>query len=119
MSNRNPEVDSWLANYANPQRDLVAKVRDCIMDVSPELSEAVKWQAPTFMYKGNIASFFPKAKKNVTLMFHQGATIDDPLGLLEGDGETSRVARFLDEADFEVKRPALEAVIQHWIRDHS
>lgn len=63
MSNRNPEVDSWLANYANPQRDLVAKVRDCIMDVSPELSEAVKWQAPTFMYKGNIASFSPRRRR--------------------------------------------------------
>jgi len=71
------------------------------------------------MYKGNIASFFPRAKKNVTLMFHQGASIDDPSGLLEGDGETSRVARFLDEAGFEAKKPALEAVIRHWIRDHS
>ena len=40
MSNRNPEVDSWLANYANPQRGLMAKVREFIMDVSPELSEA-------------------------------------------------------------------------------
>lgn len=119
MSNRNPEVDTWLANYANPQRDLVARVREFIMDLSPELSEAVKWQAPTFMYKGNIASFFPKARKNVTLMFHQGATINDPLGLLEGDGETSRVARFLDAADFEAKKPALEAVIEAWIRDHS
>ncbi|MEW9871356.1 DUF1801 domain-containing protein [Arthrobacter sp. HS15c] len=119
MSNRNPEVDSWLANYANPQHDLVAKVREFIMDVSPELAEAVKWQAPTFMYKGNIASFFPRSKKNVTLMFHQGASLDDPHSLLEGDGETSRVARFLDDADFEAKKPALEAVILAWIRDHS
>lgn len=63
MSNRNPEVDTWLANYANPQRALVAKIRDFVMDVSPELSEAVKWQAPTFIYKGNIASFFPPGEE--------------------------------------------------------
>jgi len=40
MSNRNPEVGSWLANYANPQRSLVAGVREFITDVLPELSEA-------------------------------------------------------------------------------
>lgn len=26
--------------------------------------------APTFVFRGNIASFFPKAKQHVTLMFH-------------------------------------------------
>lgn len=52
-------------------------------------------------------------------MFHQGASIDDPFGLLEGDGDVARVARFIDDADFEAKKPALEAVILRWIRDHA
>ena len=117
MSNRNPDVDRWLENYDNPQRELVSKIRDFILSVDPGLTEAVKWQAPTFIYRGNIASFFPKAKKNVTLMFHQGASIRDDLGLLEGDGEVSRVARFADEADFEAKKPGLEAVLIAWIQD--
>lgn len=117
MSNRNPDVDRWLAKYDNPNRELVSKIRDCILAVDPLLTEAIKWQAPTFIYKGNIASFFPKAKKNVTLMFHQGASIRDGEGILEGDGEVSRVARFLDDRDFEAKKPALEAVIRAWIKD--
>ncbi|UVJ39097.1 DUF1801 domain-containing protein [Arthrobacter sp. CJ23] len=117
MSNRNPEVDSWLQAYENPHRELVARIREFILDVDPRVSEAVKWQAPTFIFKGNIASFFPRAKKNVTLMFHLGASIRDELGLLEGDGEVSRVARFVDDADFESKKPALEAVIRAWIED--
>lgn len=50
-------------------------------------------------------------------MFHQGASIADDLGLLEGEGEVSRVARFFDDADFEAKKPALEAVIRRWIED--
>lgn len=117
MSNRNPEVDDWLRRYDNPQRELVAKVREFVLSVDPAVTEAVKWQAPTFIYKGNIASFFPRSKKNVTLMFHQGASIVDDLGLLEGEGDVSRVARFLDDADFEAKKPALEAVIRQWIKD--
>jgi hypothetical protein len=55
--------------YDNPQRELVAKVREFILGVDPAVTEAIKWQAPTFMYKGNIASFFPRSKKNVSLMF--------------------------------------------------
>lgn len=119
MSNRNPDVDQWFAEYDNPQRALVAAVRDVILEVDPRVSEAIKWQAPTFMFHGNIASFFPRSKKTVTLMFHTGATMDDPLGLLEGDGEVSRVARFADIADLEEKTPALEAVIRAWIRSKS
>lgn len=118
-TNRNPAVDDWFKNYDNPQRELVATVREFILAIDPALTEAIKWQAPTFMYKGNIASFFPKSKKNVTLMFHTGASLPDEHGLLEGDGEVSRVARFLDEADFAAKKPALEAVVKRWIRDRA
>lgn len=117
MDNRNPDVDDWFQKYDNPQRDLAAQVREFILAVDPAVTEAIKWQAPTFMYKGNIASFFPKSKKSVTLMFHTGASLPDEFGLLEGEGEVSRVARFLDVADFEAKKPALEAVIRQWIRD--
>jgi hypothetical protein len=117
MGNRNPDVDNWLMQYDNPHRELVGYIREFILSLDPRLSEAIKWQAPTFIYKGNIASFFPRSKKNVTLMFHQGASIADELGLLEGDGEVSRVARFVDHADFEIKKPALEAVILAWIKE--
>lgn len=119
MGNRNPAVDAWFEKYDNPQRELVAKIRDFILAVDPAVTEAIKWQAPTFMYKGNIASFFPRSKKNVSLMFHLGATIPDELGLLEGEGDVSRVARFMDDQDFEAKKPALEAVIRSWIKERS
>ena len=69
-----------------------------ILATDERVSEEIKWQAPTFVYKGNIASFFPKAMKHVTLMFHQGASLGDPSGLLEGEGETSRSAKFTSVA---------------------
>lgn len=118
MTNRNPDVDSWLVSYDNPQRELVARVRAAILDADPAVSEAIKWQAPTFMFRGNIASFFPKSRKTVTLMFHTGASIADPDGLLEGDGAVSRVARFADDDDFSAKRSALETLIRAWVEDH-
>lgn len=112
---RNPDVDAWFESYENPQRELVAKVREFVLSVDPRVIEAIKWQARTFIYQGNMASFFPKSKKNVSLMFHQGASIRDELRLLEGDGDISRVARFFNDADSEAKKPALAAVIREWI----
>jgi Domain of unknown function (DU1801) len=73
--NRNPEVDSWFESYDNPQKDLVQAVRQAILDADPRVTEAIKWQAPTFMFRGNIASFYPKAKQHVSLLFHQGASL--------------------------------------------
>jgi hypothetical protein len=120
MSNRNPKVDEWFAHYDNPQKALVQRVREVILDTDERVAEDIKWQAPTFLYKGNIASFFPKAKKNVSLMFHHGASLDDPHGLLESEGDTSRVARFVDDSDLTAKEEALRSLIRAWIaaREH-
>jgi hypothetical protein len=117
MGRRNPEVDAWFERYDNPLKDLVQQVRAAVLDADDRVDEVIKWQAPTFVYKGNIASFFPKAKKHVTLMFHSGASLADPGGLLQGDGETARSATFESEDDLERKREALHAVVAGWIRD--
>lgn len=68
------------------------------------------------MYKGNIASFYMNAKKHVSLMFHYGASIPDKFKLLEGEGNVSRVAKFMDMTDIEKKKKALQSVIKDWIK---
>ena len=113
--NRSPEVDAWFEGYANPQKPLVEAVRRTVLDADERVTETIKWQAPTFMYRGNIASFYPKSKEHVSLMFHTGASLPDPTGLLEGEGQTSRVARFLDEADLSAKTDALRGLVAAWI----
>jgi hypothetical protein len=114
-SNRNPDVDAWFERYDNPQKDLVQAVRDVILDTDERVTEAIKWQAPTFMCDGNIASFYPKSKQHVSLMFHTGAALPDPTGLLEGEGETSRVAKFSDADDLAAKSEPLRGLVRAWI----
>jgi len=117
--NRNREVDEWFATYDNPQRELVQEVREAILATDERVAEAIKWKAPTFMFNGNIASFYPKSKAHVSLMFHQGSSLPDPHGLLEGTGDTSRVAKFIDHDDLVAKTPALQDLIAAWIDAHS
>lgn len=48
-------------------------------------------------------------------MFHTGDALPDPTGLLEGERDTSRVARFLDDADLATKTDALRGLVVAWI----
>lgn len=115
MENRSPDVDAWMASYDNPQKDLVQAVRETILAADHRVTEAIKWQAPTFVFRGNIASFFPKAQQHVTLMFHTGATLPDPTGVLEGEGATSRSVKILDAADLAAKSAALQGLVRAWV----
>lgn len=108
------KVDTWMSAYDNPQKDLVQAVREVMMAADARVSEDIKWQAPTFIYKGNIASFFPKAKKHASLMFHKGAEIAGDFPSLEGDGKEARSMKFLDAADLAEKRAELEAIVRAW-----
>lgn len=113
--NKDSEVDKFLAKKNHPLNSEIQKVRDIILNADPRVEETIKWSSPTFMYKGNIASFFMNAKKQVTLMFHKGAIMPNKSGLLEGDGKEARTARFYSIEDIESKKAALESVVQEWI----
>jgi len=112
----NPVVDEFLKKKKSPMTREIQCVREIILGVSDKVEEVIKWSAPTFMYKGNIASFYMNTKPHVSLMFHTGASIPDKYGLLEGDGNVSRVARFFDLKDIEKKKKALQSLIKEWIR---
>jgi uncharacterized protein YdeI (YjbR/CyaY-like superfamily) len=116
MMKKNPEVDKFLRDKKHPLTAEIQKVRQIILETDKKVEETIKWSSPTFMYKGNIASFYFNAKKFVSLMFHKGALMKDTSGLLEGDGKEARVARFEDAADIDRKKKALQRVIKAWIK---
>ena len=44
-------------------------------------------------------------------MFHSGASLPDPDGVLEGEGDTFRVIRILNTQDLDAKSDALRALV--------
>lgn len=113
--NKNPDVEAYLQKKNHPLDKEIRKVRDIILNAHPEIEEAIKWSSPTFIYKGNMASYFMNAKKHVSLMFHKGALIGDKSGILEGDGKEARTAKFKDMNDIEEKKEHLTKVVLQWI----
>ena len=58
-----------------------------------------------------MASYFMNAKKHVSLMFHKWAMINDTTGLLQGDREEGRTAKFASMDEIESRK-----VVQEWVR---
>ena len=114
MGERNPGVDAWLASYENPMKPLVERVREIMLDADDRIGETIKWSTPTFVYKGNLASFQPRARQFVSILFHTGASIPGEHPLLEGGGETARYARLTDAEEVEARRPELAAIVRAW-----
>ena len=111
--NRNPDVDAWFAKKDHPLESMLQRAREIILGADERVTETIKWQTPTFAYKGNIISFNP-AKKLVSLMFHQGAKIPGDHPRLEGTGDDARVMRFETPDELEAGKPELEAAVRAW-----
>ena len=109
------EVDAWFAKTDHPLESSIQRVRQVILETDARVDECIKWQSPTFMFEGNIASFNPRAKKHVSLMFHQGAKIPGTFDGLEGGGDTARYMKFESEDDVDAKADALRSVVSAWI----
>lgn len=88
-------------------------VREIILS-DERMSETIKWKSPTFMYKGNLASFNPNTKSHVSLMFHTGASIPGSFPRLEGGGDTARYMKFSDLDDVRAASDELRKIVAAW-----
>jgi hypothetical protein len=111
---RNKDVDAWFERYEHPMKDAMLRVRDIVLAADERMDECIKWQSPTFTFAGNLASFNPRTKNHVSLMFHTGAAIPGDHPRLEGGGDTARYMRITDLADAEAVRGDLEAIVKSW-----
>ncbi len=109
----NPEVDAWFDRYEHPAKDTMLRVRGIILS-DERVTETIKWQSPTFMYEGNMASFNPRTKAHVSLMFHTGASIPGDHPLLEGGGKTARYAKFTTVEEVNESASALLSIVDAW-----
>ena len=113
LINSNPEVDAWFDDHEHPAKDAMLAVREIILS-DERMTETIKWKSPTFMYAGNMASFNPRTKAHVSLMFHTGASIPGDHPRLEAGGETARYMKFSDLGDVESAADELRAVVDAW-----
>jgi hypothetical protein len=111
--NRTAEVDAWFDAFEPPLKAAMERVREIVLG-DERMTETIKWKSPTFMYEGIMASFNPRTRAHVSLMFHTGASISGDHPRLEGGGETARYMRFAGPADVEAAAPDLRRIVDAW-----
>lgn len=109
---KSAEVDAWFGSLDHPLKAAMLEVRKVILGTDRRITETIKWKSPTFMYEGNIASIEPRSKKQVSVLFHQGASLPGKHPGLEGGGGTVRYMRFADLDDVKARQADLEAAIR-------
>jgi uncharacterized protein YdhG (YjbR/CyaY superfamily) len=50
-------IDEYIAGYPNDVQKILKKIRAMIRDEAPQAEEAIKYQIPTFVLKGNLVHF--------------------------------------------------------------
>lgn len=101
--------------YEHPAKDAMQRVRQIILAVDPRMTECIKWKSPTFTFKGNLASFNPRTKKHVSLMFHTGATIPGTFPHMQGGGDQARYMTFDSMDEVEARQAELTAIVRAWV----
>jgi hypothetical protein len=113
--NKTEKVNEFMDQLDHPFKAEVQAVRDIIKNMNQDITEEIKWNAPSFSYKGYMATFNLWAKQHVHLIFHNGAILSHESGLLEGDYVDRRMVYFSNMEEVKAKQPALEKAIREWV----
>ncbi|HSK65604.1 MAG TPA: DUF1801 domain-containing protein [Anaerolineales bacterium] len=114
---KSPDVEEFMEKLNHPFKSEVQVLRQMIRSVNKEIEEEIKWNAPSFSYRGEYLVTFNLWEKNrIHLVFHnpQIAKVKSPL--LEGKYDHRRMTYFRDMADINSKRFAFEKVLKDLIK---
>lgn len=96
-----PDVDAWFTLVPASQQATLAALRKLVRSLRPGIVEEIKWGRPCYSTDRGLFCYMHSTKNHATLGFQQGASLDDPEGLLEGTGKGMRHIKFKDGAKFD------------------
>ncbi|MFX1492104.1 MAG: DUF1801 domain-containing protein [Promethearchaeota archaeon] len=80
-------VDSYIEKQKSPQKEILQKLREIILNTFPDTTEEMKWGVPNF-YNGTF--YIVALKDHVNLGFSIQGLSEQELALFEGTGKTMR-----------------------------
>ena len=125
MATGTDEVERFLAGLEHPLKAEIERVRAIMLAADPEITERIKWKAPSFCYRGDdrvTMKLFPPT--SLQLIFHRGAkvkdstdfTFDDPTGLMSWAAKDRAVVTFADMSEIEAHEAKLADLVRRWMQ---
>jgi hypothetical protein len=87
---RDPSVDAWLSSPHDEMRRLALPWFEQMRDCGPDVRELMHDGCPTACVEDAAFGYVNAFKAHVNVGFYYGMALDDPAGLLEGDGKRMR-----------------------------
>ncbi len=114
---RTDKVDEYMAALHHPLKTEAQAVREIIKGVNKDIAEEVKWNAPSFSYKGEyLVTFNLRDEKRIHLVFHNPMISKVKSKLLEGDYADRRMTYFAGMKDVRAKKSMLEKALKDLIK---
>jgi len=115
--NEAEQVKDWMSKLTAECRPALEAVRKIIKTAGPELTERIKWNAPSFYYKEDIVTFGPiRAKDQIILVFHHPSIVKIRSELLQGDYKDRRLVYLNSMKEIKDARKELETIIKKSIQ---
>jgi len=98
MGQHDPRIDAYIAKAADFAQPILVHLRAAVHAACPECEEALKWSAPSFLYRGKILCGMAAFKQHATFGLWQGARIVAPDGSKRDDamGQFGRLTKVAD-----------------------
>jgi uncharacterized protein YdhG (YjbR/CyaY superfamily) len=111
------QVNEFMEKLDHPFKAEVQMIREIIKNVNSDITEQIKWKAPSFSYKGEyLVTFNLWERQKIHLVFHNPVISKVKSKLLEGDYDHRRMTYFSDENEIQAKKKALEKVLKDLIK---
>lgn len=91
-------VDTYINELEDWQKDVVAALRQLIVEAVPDVKETWKWAQPVYEDHGPFA-YIKAFKNSVNFGFWRGIDLPDPHGLLQGGGKGMRHVKLVGLQD--------------------
>jgi hypothetical protein len=80
-------IDEYIAGLGGDWRaDVVSELRRVVDRAAPEAKSTIKWAQPVWESNGPFA-YVKAFGRSVNIGFWRGTQLDDPAGILDGDGD--------------------------------
>lgn len=126
MGTPSAEVEQYLAELEHPLKDGVLRLRAAVLGADPDLTEHVKWNAPSYRYDGqDRVTFRLKPRGQLQLILHRGAKaaaepgtvlLDDPAGLVTWLAQDRALLDFPDVQAVVDREAEVVRLVRQWVR---
>jgi hypothetical protein len=111
---KSSEVERWFAEKKLPNEKPIRRLREILLAADPRISDYIKYGSLLFGYEGDLVSLVQAHKKNINLMFNNGAKIPGKFPHLEGNGPNARFMRFAGMAEVNARAAELTRIAKAW-----